>query len=98
MTLSDSLPVPAPKIVLVLLPASVPNCYLHDLTTRYTQADSERNLILIYGNCVNVPQAPNMDVDAFLREQDRRMNLPDDDFDEYLNRMGTHRRRSAATI
>ncbi|KAF9458133.1 hypothetical protein BDZ94DRAFT_148263 [Collybia nuda] len=29
-----------------------------------------------------------MDLDAFFFEQDQRMNLPDDDFDEYLKRMG----------
>lgn len=29
-----------------------------------------------------------MDLDAFFLEQDQRMNMPDDDFDEYLKRMG----------
>ncbi|GLB44450.1 putative DNA polymerase beta palm [Lyophyllum shimeji] len=36
----------------------------------------------------------DMDVEAFFREQDKRMNLPDDDFDEYLNRIGAYRRKT----
>jgi len=39
-----------------------------------------------------------MDYQAFFREQDARMNLPDDDFKEYLRRMGTYRRRYACSI
>lgn len=35
------------------------------------------------------------DINAFYREQDRRMNLPDDDFNEYLSRMNTRTRQEA---
>ncbi|KAF5376697.1 hypothetical protein D9615_007866 [Tricholomella constricta] len=35
-----------------------------------------------------------MDIDAYYRELDKRMNLPDDDLDEYLNRIGAYRKRS----
>jgi hypothetical protein len=34
----------------------------------------------------------DFDIDAFYREQDKRMNLPDEDFNEYLTRRGTRMR------
>jgi hypothetical protein len=34
----------------------------------------------------------DFDIDAFYREQDKRMSLPDEDFNEYLDRMGTRTR------
>ncbi|KAG5638696.1 hypothetical protein H0H81_010921 [Sphagnurus paluster] len=37
-----------------------------------------------------------MDLEAFYREQDKRMNLPEEDLDEYLNRIGAPRRRQEA--
>lgn len=34
----------------------------------------------------------NFDIDAFYREQDKRMNLLDDDLNDYVARMGTRTR------
>jgi hypothetical protein len=34
----------------------------------------------------------DIDIDAFYREQDKRMNLPDEDFNEYLARIGIRTR------
>jgi hypothetical protein len=34
----------------------------------------------------------DIDIDAFYSEQDKRMNLPDEDFDEYLERIGARAR------
>ena len=34
-----------------------------------------------------------IDLDAFFREQDKRMNMPEDDFEEYLDRMGSSRKK-----
>jgi hypothetical protein len=39
----------------------------------------------------------DFDVNAFFSEQDHRMNLSDDDFDEYLIRMATSRKRFVHT-
>ena len=32
-----------------------------------------------------------MDLDIYYREQDERMNMPDEDIDDYLGRIGVHR-------
>lgn len=44
-----------------------------------------------------IARPPAMTVDAnldvFFSEQDKRMNMPDDDFDDYLGRMATHRKK-----
>jgi hypothetical protein len=34
----------------------------------------------------------DMDVDAFFREQDERMNEPEDDMEEFITRLATTRR------
>lgn len=47
---------------------------------------------------VSLSRLPRMDYQAFFHEQDMRMNLPDDDFEEYLRRMGTYRRRYACLV
>lgn len=46
----------------------------------------------------SLPGLSRMDYQAFFREQDARMNLPDDDFEEYLRRMGTYRRRYVCSV
>jgi len=40
----------------------------------------------------------DFDIDAFYREQDRRMNLPDEDINKYLARMGTIRKSVLPTL